>query len=161
MVCHHRPWTANTVKQRRAWHPITSFGQQTRSNNIGREMPSLLLDFTFGQTTSGEACHHRFKAAQTLERRRARHDLTALGMHARSKNVRRGMMSPPFESTHNRTTSGVACHKRVWTAQTVERRRAWHAIMAFGQHKRSNDVRRGMKSPPLDCMHGRTMSDVA
>ena len=161
MVCHHRAWTANTVEQRRVWHAITSFGQQTRSSNVGREIPSPLLDFTFGQTTSGVACHHRFKAAQTVERRRARHDLTALGLHTRSNNVRRGMMSPPFESTHNRTTSGVACHQRVWTAHTVERRRAWHAIMAFGQHKRSNDVRRGMKSPPLGYTLGRTTWGVA
>ena len=28
----------------------------------------------------------------------------------------------------------------------VERRQAWHAIIAFMQHKRSNDVERGMPS---------------
>ena len=37
----------------------------------------------------------------------------------------------------------------------VERRLAWHTIIALRQHKRSNDVRRGMTSPPLDCTHGR------
>ena len=37
----------------------------------------------------------------------------------------------------------------------VERRLAWHTIIALRQHNRSNDVRRGMTSPPLDYTHGR------
>ena len=60
------------------------------------------------------------------------------------------MTSPPLDSTHGRTTSSVACHHRLWAAHTVKQHRAWHDIIAFGEHRRSNDVGRGMTSPPLD-----------
>ena len=66
-----------------------------------------------------------------------------------------------WTSSHSRTVSAVACHHRPWTANTVERRRAWHAIIAFGQHKRSNYVGRGMTSPLVDSTRGRTTSSVA
>ena len=65
------------------------------------------------------------------------------------------MTSPPSDSTHGRTTSGVACNHRLWAAHTIERRQALHAIIAFGQHKWLNDVGRGLTSPPLDNTHGR------
>ena len=86
---------------------------------------------------------------------------------------------PSPGSTHDRMTSGVACHHRLWAAQTVERRqalhpiiaielahtvgwrRAWHAIIALGRQTRSNDVRRDMLSPPLDNRHGQTSSGVS
>uniref|UniRef100_A0A494G8M9 Uncharacterized protein n=1 Tax=Solanum lycopersicum TaxID=4081 RepID=A0A494G8M9_SOLLC len=35
-------------------------------------------------------------------------------------------------------------------ADTVERRRAWHAIINIGQHRQSNDVGRGIPLSPLD-----------
>ena len=65
------------------------------------------------------------------------------------------MPSSPLGSTHGRTTSGVASHNRLWAAQTLERRRAWDSIITFGQHTRSNDVGRGMTSPPFECSHNR------
>ena len=71
------------------------------------------------------------------------------------------MPAPPLDSTHGRMKSGVACHHRLWATHTVERCQAWYAIIAFGQQKLSNDVGRGMPSPPLDCMHGQTTSGVA
>ena len=112
------------------------------------------MDFTFGQTTSGVACHHRFKAALTVERRWTRHDLTALGRHARSEDVGRGMTSPPLDSTHGQTTSGVALYHRTWTTRTGRRRQAWHEITALGStHDRQR--RRGMTSPPFDSTHCR------
>ena len=51
-----------------------------------------------------------------------------------------------MDGKHGRTTSGVTFHHRLWTTHTVERRRAWHANITFGQYKRSNDVGRGMPS---------------
>ena len=98
-------------------------------------------------------------------RRWARHDIIALGQNTRSDYVWRGMTSSPLDSIHGRTTSCVACnhrpwqhtnrmtsgvpyHHNPWMASTVERRRAWNAIIAFGQHTRSNDVRRGIPSWP-------------
>ena len=65
------------------------------------------------------------------------------------------MPSSPLDSAHDQTTLGMACHHRVWAAHTVQRHRAWHAIITFAQHKRSNDVGRGMTSSPLDSTHGR------
>ena len=69
------------------------------------------------------------------------------------------MTSPPLDNTHGRTTSGVTCHHRLWKAHTVERR-AWHAIIAFGQHTQSNDIGRGMTSSLLDSTHGHMKSGV-
>ena len=137
---HHSPWTANTVKRRQAWHSTIAFGQPTHSNDVGRCMPSSPLDSTHGRTTLGVACHHRLLAAQTVERRQAWLAIIALGWQTRSDDVRRYMPSPPLDSTHGRTTSGVACHHILWAAHTLKRRRVWHAIIAYGKHTRSNDV---------------------
>ena len=149
-------------------------------------MPSSPVGSTHGRTTSGMACHNRLKAAHTVERCRAWHDITAFGQHTLSNEVERDMPSPPLDSTHGRTTLGMACHHHLWAAQMVERRRAWHSIVALGrqisrttsgvvchhllrawhaitalwQHTQSKDVGRGMTSPPLDSTHGRTTSGV-
>ena len=112
--CHHRLWAAHTVERRRAWHAIITLGS------------------THGRATSGVACHHRPWAAHTVGRRRTWHAIIASWQHTRSNDVGRGIPSSPLGSTHGRPTSGVACHHRLWEAQTSERRRAWHAIIALG-----------------------------
>ena len=155
---HHRLWVAHTVKQRWARHDIIAFGQHTRSSDVGREMPSSPLDCKHSRTTSGMACHHRLWAAHTVKRRRAWHSIIAFGQHTRSNDVGLDMSSPPLESTHGRTTSGMACHHHLWAAQTVERRRAWHAFIDLGRQTWSNDVGRGMPSSPLGSSHDRTTS---
>ena len=71
------------------------------------------------------------------------------------------MTSPLLDSTHGRTTSSMACHHRLWKAHTIKRCEAWHVIIAFGQHKRSDDIVRGMPSPPLDITHVRMTSRAA
>ena len=71
------------------------------------------------------------------------------------------MTSPPLDSTHGRTTSGMACHHRLWAAHRVERRWAWHDITAFGKHTGSNDVERGIPSSPFGSTYDRTMSGKA
>ena len=152
------------VRQRWAWHDITALGQHTRSDYVGHCMKSLNLDSTHGGTTSGVACHHRLWAAHMIERRGAWHSIIALRRQTRSNDNERDMPSPG--STHDRMTSGVACHHRLWAAQTVERRqalhpiiaielahtvgwrRAWHAIIALGRQTRSNDVGHGNPSSP-------------
>ena len=53
------------------------------------------------------------------------------------------MTSLPLDSLHDR------------------QRWAWHDITAHGQHTQSDDVVRGMTSPPLDNTHDQTMSGVA
>ena len=124
-------------------------------------MTSSPLDSTHGHMKSGVTCHHCLWTAHTVglgRQRRAWHDIIALGQHTRSDYVGRGMTSPPFDSTHGRTTSIVACHHRLWAAQTVERLRAWNTIIALEWQTWSNDVGRGMLSPPLDIAHGRTTS---
>ena len=100
-------------------------------------MPSPSLESTHGQ------------------QRRAWRDITALGPHTRLDDVERGMPSSPLGSTNSQTTSGVACHHRIWTishnrtasgmachhrywmANTIKRRRAWYAIIALGKQTRS------------------------
>ena len=121
---------------------------------VRRGMKSPPLDSTHSRTTSEMACHHRLRAAFTVKRRRAWHDITAFVQQTRSNDVECGMTSPPFDCTHDRTTSGVACRHHLWAAQTVERRWAWHEITALGMHRRLDDIGCGMTSPPLDNTHG-------
>ena len=64
--------------------------------------------------------------------RRTWHDISAVGQHTRSDDVRCGMPSSPLDSTQGGTTSGRACDHRLWAAKTVERRLAWHAIITVG-----------------------------
>ena len=155
MTSHQRLGTTHTEERHRAWHSIIAFGQHKRSDDVGRGMPSPPLDITHDRMTSGVGCHHRPSTMHTEGQRRAWQDLTALGQHTRSDYIGHGMTSPPLDSTHGLTTSGVACHHRLWEAHTIERCRVWHAIISFGKHTRSNDVGRGMTSMPLDNTHGR------
>ena len=161
VACHHRLWKAQTVKPRRVRHANITFGQHIRSNDVGRDMPVSPLGNTHGRKTSGVACHHHLWEAQTVERRRVWHAIITFGKQIRSNDVGRGLPALPMGSTHGQKTSGVACQHRLWAAHTVEIRRAWHAIIAFWQHTRSNDVGRGMTSPPLDGTRGQTTSGVA
>ena len=131
------------VGLRRAWHDIIALGQHTRSNDVGRGMPSSPLGSTHGRTTSGVACHHH------------------PWQHTLSSDVGRGIPSSPLGRTHGEKTSGVACHHRLWAAHTIELRQAWTDITAFGQHRRSNDVGRERPSRPLDGTLDRIMSGVA
>ena len=155
VACHHSPWTANTVKRHQAWHAIIAFGQHRRSDGVGRCMPSSPLASTYSRTTLGVECHHRLWVAHMVERRQAWLAIIAFGQHRRSDSVERCMPSLPLAIIDSRTLSGVACHHCLWAAQTVGWRRALHAIIAFGQPTQSNDVGRGMTSPPLDNTHGR------
>ena len=165
-------------QQRRAWHDIAALLQHTRSD-VRRDMPSPPLDSTHGRTMSGKSCHHRLWEAQTVERhwawlaiiafgladavgwRQAWHAIIALGRQTWSNDVGRCMPSLPLGSTNGRTASGVACHHRLWPANIVEQHRAWHAIIAFGLHTRSNNVRHCMPASPLGSTHGRTTLGVA
>ena len=155
VVCHHIPWTANTDERRRAWNEITAVGLQAFLDDVGHGMTSPPLNSTHDRMTSGVACHHRLWTAHTLERHQAWHAIIAFARHTQSNNVGRGMTSPPLDSTHGQTTSGVACYHHLCAAHTIERRWAWHAIIALGRQTPSDDVRRYMPSPPLDSTHGR------
>ena len=66
-----------------------------------------------------------------------------------------------MKKTHDQTTSIVACHHRHWKKTTIKLRRAWYAIIALGQHTRSNDVEHGVPSSFLDNTHGHTTSGKA
>ena len=143
-----------------AWHDIIALELHAWSDDIGRGMISYPLEGKHGRTTSGVTCHHRLWIAYTVERRRVWHAIIAFGQLTRSNDVGHCMTSPPLDRTHCRTTSSVTCQHRLWTAHTVERRRAWHSISAFGQHTRSNDVKRGMPLLPLGSTNGPTTSGV-
>ena len=143
VTCHHRLWVAHTVERRLVWHVIIAVGQHTRSNDVGRGMILPPLECTHGRTTSGVALHLRPWTAYSV------------------CIVGRGMKSWPLDSTHSRTTLGVACHHRLWAAFTIKRGRAWHEIIALGQHTWSNDVRRGMASSHLGSTNGQTTLGVA
>ena len=58
-------------------------------------------------------------------------------------------------------TLGVANYNLYCAAHTVERHGALDAIIALGQHTRSDDVWRGMPAWSLSSTHGRTTLSVA
>ena len=93
--------------------------------------------------------------------RRAWHDITAIGQHIWWNDVGRGMPSSHLDSTHGRTTSSVACHRRLSVARMVKRHRECHDITVFGQHTQSDYIGCGMTSLPLDNTLNRTTSGVA
>ena len=76
----------------------------------------------------------------TDERRRAWHDITSLGLHARSDDVGCGMTSPPMDSTHDRQCRAWHAISALGLAYTVGQRQAWYAIIALGRQTRSNNV---------------------
>ncbi|TMW81339.1 hypothetical protein EJD97_010239, partial [Solanum chilense] len=185
---HHRPCNAYTVVRRNAWHAIISLGHHTiiddhiRSDYVGGSMPSFPLEIIHDQTTSSGGI-----PTLILESTKGRTTSSvayvsiALRQHTRSYDVGRGMPAWPFGSTHGgrrlpwqssialgqhtstqgRTTCGMACHHRLWTTHTVIRGPAWHDTIAFGLHKWSLDVGRGMPSSPLGSTHGRMTSGMA
>ena len=126
--------------------------------------------------TSGVACHHRLWAAHTVERRRAWHDNTALGQHARSDDIGRGMPSSPLDSIHDWKMSVMSCYpcpwkahtialrlvlqcyNHPWAAHTIGRRRALNVIIALGQYTWQNYVSCDKLSSPLKSIHDGTMS---
>ena len=73
-----------------------------------------------------------FGLADIVGRRKAWLAIIVLGQETRSNDVERGMPSPPWDSTHDQMTSGVACYHCIWAAQTVGRHLVWHAITALG-----------------------------
>ena len=133
--CHHRLWVAHTIERRRAWHAIIAFGQHNRSNDVGRGMPSRIWAANTVERRWAWHAIIAFGLADTVVRRRAWHAIIALGEETRSNGVGHGMQSSPWGSTDSRTASGVACHHRPWRGNTVEQHRAWHAIIALGQHR--------------------------
>ena len=135
MACQHHLWAAHTIERRRAWHASIAFGKHTRSKDVERGMTSPPLDSAHGRTTSGATCHHRLWKAHTVERCRAWHAIITFGQHKQSDDIECVMQSPPLESTQGRMTSGVACHRRPWTAPTVGRRGACHEITALELHR--------------------------
>ena len=124
-------------------------------------MPSSPLVNTHVRTTSGVACHHRPWTAYMVGRYRMWHVIITHGQHTWSDDVQCRMPSSPFHDTNDRITSCVECHHRPRVTHTFGRRRAWHAIIALGQHTRSDDIGHGMLSLPLERTHSQTMSSVA
>ncbi|TMW84675.1 hypothetical protein EJD97_024656 [Solanum chilense] len=148
LKCHHGPWLAHMVRRRWVWKTIIELGQHTQ-----------------GRATSGVACHNRPCKANTVRIGRACHVIIALGLHTQSNDVGRrnaiialddirGVMRAwSMGSTHCQTMSRVACQYQSWLAHIIRLRRAWHAIMALGQHTRSDDVRCERPLSHLDSIH--------
>ena len=137
VACHHRLLAAQMVERHRAWHAIITFwaAQTVERRQAGHDIIA-------------------FGLAHTVRQRRAWHAIIALGRQTRSNDVGHGMPSSPLGSTDDRTTSGMAWHHYPWIARIDERRRGWHDITTLCLHRRSNDIRSGMTSPPLGSTHG-------
>ena len=156
VACHHRHWAAQTVERRRAWHAIIAFWAANTVEQ--RRAWHALIACRLADTVGRRWAWHAIIALgrqTSLKRRRVWHASIAFGQHRQSDDIGHCMPSSPLSSTHSRTTLGVACHHCLWVAHTIERCRALHSIIAFGQHTRSDVVGRCMTSPPLDNKHGR------
>ena len=136
LTWHLRPWITHMVGRRRACHVIITLGQHTGLDYVGRVMPSLPLDNTYDRTKSRLADHHLPWTANM------------------------SMLSSPYVRTHDRMTSRVTCSLESWAIFTVKRCRAWHAIIALGQHRWSDYVRREITSSRLVSTHGWTTSGM-
>ena len=66
-----------------------------------------------------------------------------------------------LENTYSLTKLGMSCPRSLLTVHTVRLHWARHAIISLGQHTRSDDVRHGKSSLPLDNTHVWTTSCVA
>uniref|UniRef100_A0A494G8H8 Uncharacterized protein n=1 Tax=Solanum lycopersicum TaxID=4081 RepID=A0A494G8H8_SOLLC len=77
-------------------------------------------------------------------------------MNTRLDSVRHGIPSLQFDNIHKvglrqaLQDLGMVCHHRTWTANTVGKYLARHAIMDLVQNTQSNDVRRSRPSSPLN-----------
>ena len=109
-----------------------------------------------------------------IGRRRACHDIIALGLNKWRDDVGRGMPAWAFGNINGRTKSSMTCHQRTWAAHDqmmsgvecpygplaahmVGRRRSSYGIIALGQHTPSDDVGHFMQSSPLGSTYGRLM----
>ena len=70
IACYHLHWKTYTVGLRQAWHAIIAFGLHTRSDNVGRVMPSSPLECTYTRTKSGVTFHHRPWTVHTVRQGR-------------------------------------------------------------------------------------------
>ncbi|TMW98648.1 hypothetical protein EJD97_003690 [Solanum chilense] len=152
---HHCPWTTYTVEVGRAWHAIMveqgwawhaiiTLRQHTRSDDVGRAMPSSPLGSTHGHTMSGETCHHCLWTAQMIVPHQAWQTIIVVGLHTRSKDVERGILLSPLGSIHGRTMSGVKSHHCPLIEHTT----------------RLKNVGRGMLSPSFGSKHTQIMLGV-
>ena len=80
------------VEGRLALHDHIDFGQHTRSNDGGHDMPSKSLDNTNGQTTSGMACYHDPWIGNTVRQRLVWHAFLALRLHTQKDDVGLAML---------------------------------------------------------------------
>ena len=151
---------AHAVGRRRASYAIITLGQHTRWEDVRRRMTSSPLDNIQDRSTSGVACNYclwpihivkirrvwmpstLLDSIHRIERRRAWHAITPFGQHTRSDNLGSGMLFSPLDTIHCWMMSGMECHHRLWTADTVE----W--------------CRHGMLSSPFDLTEGLKMSGV-
>ena len=129
--CYRRLLMSHMVGRRQSWNARMSLGQETRSDDVGRGMPSSFLDNIQGQTMSHVACYHCPWTEHTVRRRRAWHAIIYLRLHKQSKDVERVMLSSSFDFTHGRTTSGMTCTHVPWAANMIGRRRERHAIITL------------------------------
>ena len=130
----------------RAWHTIIGIGQHTDSDDVRRQMPSSpCIENTMGKC-------------------RVWHAIIALGYPTWSDNDRHVILSSSLESTHDRTTSGVAtlywpwrithchptsavkCYHCPWTTLAVWLHRVCYDIISLRNHTWSNDIMSGIIS---------------
>ena len=148
VACNFIPWTTHIVEKHQAFYAIIVFGFHTLSDDIRHGMPTWPFRSIHGQTMSDVSCHLRIWATHMVGRRQACipsspfivhmvvrhrvwHEIITLQHDTRSDYGGRGMPSSPLSNSQGRDMSGEACHHIPWTTYTVEKRRAFHAIVVF------------------------------
>ena len=121
VASYYRPCIEHTIKCCWAWHACIALRQPTRSDNVGRGMPTWPLGSINGWMTPGVTCHHRPWAAHTVRFFLAWNARMVLRKHAQLDDIDHCMPSSPLGSTLFRMTSGVTFHHHPWEAHTVGR----------------------------------------
>ena len=83
MACHQHPWTTHTIRLNQARHSLIVLGQHTRSDEVGRGIPSSPLENIHDLTMLDTACYDHPLTTETIGPRRMLHDRMALGIHTR------------------------------------------------------------------------------
>ena len=124
-------------------------------------MPSFSFDSTDVRMMLGVAHYHPPWSAHTDERFRDQHIVVGLVNHSQSDDIMCGMHTWISDSTHSKTTQGVACHMALRKHTRPDDVECGMTTSPFGQPTRSYDVANDMLSSPLERTQSRTTSSMA
>ena len=117
--CFYGPLASHTIILSRAWITIVTIRNYTMWDDVRHGIPKSSLGSTRGRTMLGVTCHLRLWIAHTVVKHWAWYIIIALVQLTWSDDDKHSMPSWTLQSTHGRTTSGIACIHLPWEAYMV------------------------------------------